>query len=63
MAFSLVAVMWATNFVILGVPNLSFDRLGASILLPGDHFISLGTFEGTMSGHIGAQNQIFSDFC
>ena len=26
---------------------------------PGYHFVSLGTFEGTMSGHMGTQNQIF----
>ena len=30
---------------------------------PEDHFASLGTPERTMEGHMGAQNQIFSDFC
>ena len=29
---------------------------------PEDHFASLGTPERTMEGHMGAQNQIFSDF-
>ena len=30
---------------------------------PEDHFVSLGTPERTMEGHMGAQNQILSDFC
>ena len=59
MVFPLVAVIWHTNFIILSGQNLSFDRPGAS----GDHFVSLGTPEGTMEGHMGAQNQTFSDFC
>ena len=29
---------------------------------PEDHFVSLGTPERTMEGHMGAQNQIFSEF-
>ena len=62
MVFPLVAVTWDTNFVILGVQNLSFDRPGGSILYPEDHFVSLGTPERTMEGHMGAQNQILSEF-
>ena len=42
MVFPLVAVTWDTIFAILGVQNLS----GASIFHPGDHFVSLKTFEG-----------------
>jgi hypothetical protein len=34
MVFPFVAVTWHTNFTILGVQNLSFDRPGASIFLP-----------------------------
>ena len=56
MVFPLVAVTWDTNFAILGVQKLSFDRPGASIFHPGDHFVSLGIFKGTMEGHMGAQN-------
>ena len=56
MVFLLVAVTWDTIFAILGVQNLLFDRPGASILHPGDHFGSLKTFEGGMEGHMGAQN-------
>ena len=62
MVFPLVAVTWDTIFVILGVQNLLFDRPGASIFHPGDHFVSLKTFEGAMEGHMGAQNQILGYF-
>ena len=62
MVFPLVVVTRATDFAILGVPNLSFDRPGASILRPWRPFCHLGPFEGTMSGHMGAQNQVFRDF-
>ena len=62
MVFPLVAVTWDTIFAILGVQNLLFDRPGASIFHPGDHFVSLGTFEGTTEGHMEAQNRIFTDF-
>ena len=62
MVFPLVAVTWDTIFAILGVQNLSFDRPGASIFHPGDHFVSLKTFVGAMEGHMGAQNQIFLIF-
>ena len=62
MVFPLVDVTWDTIFIILGVQNLSLDRPGASIFsYPEDHFVSLGTPERTMEGHMGAQNQIFSD--
>ena len=62
MVFPLVAVTWDTSFIILGVQNLSFGRPGASILYAGGHFVSLGTPERTMEGHMGVQNPIFSDF-
>ena len=62
MVFPLVAVTGDTIFAILGVQNLLFDRPSASIFHPGDHFVSLKTFEGAMEGHMGAQNQIFSYF-
>ena len=58
MVFPLVAVTWDTFFIILGVQNLSFDRPGASISYPEDHFVSLGTPERTMEGHMRAQNQM-----
>ena len=57
MVFPFVASTRDTNFVILGVRNLSFYMLGASIFHPGDHFANLGTFEGTTEGHMG-QNQM-----
>ena len=63
MVFTVIAVTLDTNFAILGVQNLSFGGLLPPFYHPGDHFVSLGTFEGTMSGHMGAQNQISSDFC
>ena len=67
MVFPLVAVTWHTNFIILSVQNLSFDRPGASIFPPWRPFCQLAdTREDhgrwTMEGHMGAQNQIFSDF-
>ena len=62
MVFPLVAVIWDTLFAISDVQNLLFDRPGASIFHPGDHFVSLKTFEGAMEGHMGAQNQILSYF-
>ena len=34
MVFPLKAVTWDTVFIDLGVQNLSFDRPGASIVLP-----------------------------
>ena len=46
MVFPLVAVTWETNFVTLGVPNLSFDRPGASILRPWGPFCQLGDIRG-----------------
>ena len=58
MVFPLVAVTWDTIFAILGVQNLS----GASIFHPGDHFVSLKTFEGAMEGHMGTQNNILGYF-
>ena len=58
MVFPLVAVSWNTDFASLGVQNLSFFMPVASILHPGDAFVSLGTFEGTTEGHMGAQNRI-----
>ena len=58
MVFPLVAVTWNTNRAILGVQSLFFYMPVASILHPGDHFVSLGTFDGTMEGHWGAQNQM-----
>ena len=62
MVFPLVAVTSDAFFVILGVQNLLFDRPGASIFHPGDHFVSLKTIEGAMEGHMGAQNQILDYF-
>ena len=62
MVFPLVAVTWNTNFAILGVQNLYFYMPGASIFHPGDHFVSLKTFEGAMEGHMGAQNRILCYF-
>ena len=62
MVLPLVAVTWGTIFAILGVQNLLFDRPGASIFQPGDHFVSLKTFEGAMEGHMGAQKQILGYF-
>ena len=62
MAFLLVAVTLDMDIIILGVQNLSFGRPGASIFHPGDHFVSLETFEGAMEGHMGAQNQILGYF-
>ena len=62
MVFPLVAVTWNTNFAISGVQNLVFEMPGASIFHPGDYFVSLGTFERTMEGHMEAQNRIFTDF-
>ena len=50
------------KFAILGVRNLLFYMPVASILHPGDNFVSLGTFEGTTEGHMGAQKRIFTDF-
>ena len=60
--FPFEAVTWHTIFIILSVQNLSLDRPGASILPPWNHFVSLGTPQRTMEGHMGAQNRIFSDF-
>ena len=60
--FPLVAVTWNTNLVFLGVQNPYFYMPGASIFHPGDRFVSLGTFEGTTEGHMGAQKRIFTDF-
>ena len=57
MVFPLVAVTWDTIFAILGVRNLLFDRRGASIFHPGDHFVNLKTFEGAMEGHMGARTR------
>ena len=62
MVFPLVAVTWDTSFAILNVQNISFDKPGASIFHPGDHFVSLETFEGAMEGHMGAPNQILGYF-
>ena len=62
MVFPLVAVTWNAIFVIFGVHNLSSYMAGASIFHPGDYFVSLGAFEGTTAGHMGAQNRNFTDF-
>ena len=56
MVFPLGAVTWDTIFGTLGIQNLSFERPGASIFHPGDHFVSLETFEGAREGQMGAQN-------
>ena len=58
MVFPLVAVTWDTIFIILGVQNLLFDRPVAPFSYPEDHFVSLGTPQRTMEGHMGAQNQM-----
>ena len=60
--FPLVAVTWDMFFIILGVQNLSFDRPVPPFSYPEDHFVSLVTPQRTMEGHMGAQNQNFSDF-
>ena len=54
MVFPFVAVTSNTSFAILGIPNLLSYMPGASISHPGDHFVSLGTFEGTTEGHMRA---------
>ena len=46
MIFSLVAAIRDTNFAILVVQNLSFDRPGASILPPWGPFCQLGDTRG-----------------
>ena len=54
MVFLRVAATWNTSFAILCVQNLYFYMPGAFIFHPGDRFVSLGTFEGTTEGHMGA---------
>ena len=46
--FPVAAVTLDAHFAILSVTNLLFGMLGGSILRPWDHFVSLGTPEGTM---------------
>ena len=63
--FPVTAVTLDTNFAILGVQNLSFGGLLPPFYHPGDHFVSLGTFWGTMgaAGRTrGVRSKIFSDF-
>ena len=60
--FPVTAVTLDTNFAILGVQYLSFGGLLPPFYHPGDHFVSLGTPERTMEGHMGAQHKIFKDF-
>ena len=50
------------EFSFFGCPKLLFYMPVASISHLGDHFVSLETPERTMEGHMGAQNQISSDF-
>ena len=59
MVFPFVAVTRDTIFAILDVQNLLFDRPGASIFHPGDHFVSLGTPWGPweqQEGHVGTES-------
>ena len=58
MVFPFIAVTLDTDIVILGVQSLSIARPGASFDYLGDHFVSLGTPERTMEGHMGAQDQM-----
>ena len=53
MVFPLVAGVSKTYRLTGLVPPFSY---------PEDHFVSLGTPERTMEGHMRAQNQILSDF-
>ena len=46
--FLVAAVTLDTNFVILGVQNLSFGGLLPPFYHPGDRFVSLGTPWGTI---------------
>ena len=57
MVFPLVALTWDTIFTILGVQNLSFDRPVAPFSSPEDYFVSLGTPERTMEGHMGPRTR------
>ena len=62
MVFPFVAATWDTilSFWVPKTFNLTGLVLPFSYL--EDHFVSLGIPEGTMEGHMGAQDQIFSDF-
>ena len=55
-AFSFIAVTLDTDIAILGVQNLLFGRLGASIFLPWGHLSAWGHRGGPweqQEGHVG----------
>ena len=65
LVFPLLAVTWDTNFVILGVQSISFDRPGASILLLGTIFVSWGHSRGPWKDTWGPRTRfsvILADF-
>ena len=60
--FPLVAVTWDTILSFWVSETYHLTGLVPPFSYPEGHFVSLGTPEKTMGGHMGAQNQIFSDF-
>ena len=62
MVFPLVAVTWDTILSFWVSKTFNLTGLVPPFSYPEDHFFSLGTPERTMERHMGAQDQIFSDF-
>ena len=61
MVFPFVAVTWDTFILFWVSKTYHLTGLVPPFSFPEDHFVSLGTPQRTMEGHMGAQNQIFSD--
>ena len=62
MVFPLVAVTWDTILLFWVSKTYHLAGLVPTFSYPEDHFVSLGTPERTMEGHMGAQNQFSSGF-
>ena len=58
MGFPFVAVTWDTNLVFWVSKTYHLTGLVLPFYHPGNHFVSLGTPEGTMEGHMEVQNQM-----
>ena len=58
MVFPLVAVTWDTILLFWVSKTYHLIGLVPPFSYPEDHFVSLGTPERTMEGHMGAQNQM-----
>ena len=58
MVFPLVAVTWDTIFASWVSKTYRLTGLVPPFSHPEDNFVSLGTPERTVEGHMGAQNQM-----